>query len=95
MKEVCSQTQGRYICHECDVIMRVCNNIWKLLEYRSCLTVNSSASSICHLQQIGSNIVLSSFDKFTIHLTLSFLDSHYNETLAVLTHQTTNQYKCK
>jgi hypothetical protein len=27
MKEVCSQTQGRYICHECDVIMRVCNNI--------------------------------------------------------------------
>jgi len=63
MQEVGGQTQRRYICHESDVIIGVCNNIRQLLEHRTCLTRNTGTSSICHLQQISPNTALPSFVK--------------------------------
>jgi len=60
MQEVCGQTQRRYICHESDVIMWVCDNMRQFLKDRTSLTGNTDTSSICNLQQICPNIVLSS-----------------------------------
>jgi hypothetical protein len=91
MQEVCSQTQWRYICHERDVIRRVCNNIWKLLEYGTCLTGNSSASSICHLQQIGSNSMLSSFRQ--LHYPPCTFPSRHTQQNTHSSHPSTNQHQ--